>query len=245
MEITDAEVLRRCELFASLSEAEKRRLAGEVKRKKLKKGETLHTPFEKCTGITVASSGGLEISRVLASGDRAVIRQVVPYETFGEAVCQTGGCYPGWTHAVVDSIVLEVGYSSILSCCNSQSFLADYLRGIGGRIQMLLQRIECMSYRTLSKKLACYLLNRAQRGSHQTFVKTEMSITGMADFLGSSREALSRKISEFEKMGILRTEHRTIHILRPDVLEDLLYADFDSVLLNPGKKPASCNSPER
>ncbi|MGM0432685.1 MAG: Crp/Fnr family transcriptional regulator [Spirochaetota bacterium] len=208
------DVVLQCDLFSSLQVEEAEQLASSGIPRSLNRGEMLHTPLEQCSHVALVVSGSLELYRILASGDRVELRLAKPFDAIGAVACQSGSAYPAWVQAATHATVLEIPYEQILKCCTSRQFLVEYLRGIGKRMDGMLQRIECLSYRSLQKKLACYLL---QQGNHN------ISVTAAADYLGSSREAVSRMLSDFTQQGYIQKEHRKISRIDSDALEALLF----------------------
>jgi CRP-like cAMP-binding protein len=208
-------ILSGSELFAPLGEEEIARLADQVRIIRYEKSLTLYSPHDQCRVITLVAEGMLEIVRDLPSGDSAVLRQVFPCQTIGEAACATGSRYPGWVRTSLPSAVIEIPYESILMLCGSPLFLNRYLHGLGLRMQIMLEHVACLSSRTLRRKVACYLLNRGDRD--------HMSVTRMADYLGSSRESVSRVLSGLIRERLIVREGGSIRILDRESLELVRY----------------------
>jgi CRP-like cAMP-binding protein len=210
------QVLSSSQLFSRSGPDELESLARTLKLVRLKPGQVLYTPHQQCRAVTLVSEGLLEISRDLPSAQRVILRYVRPLESFGEAVCQTHSRYPGWIQAVESSAILEIPYSHILKLCESQSFLRHYLFGLGRHMEENLHHIECLSARSITQKVACYLLYHDQ---------SSITVTHMAEYLGCARESVSRVVSQFSSCGWIAKERGVITVCDRDQLELQAYGN--------------------
>lgn len=222
--------MQRSMLFASLNEDQQRGLLRKGTHKALQRGENLYTPYEFGRTICLVVSGTLSISFALPSGKRAILRHVTTGDTCGETACQTSDYYPGWIDAQVASSVIEIPYREILQACGEPQFLTSYLHGIGTRMRSMIHRLEFMSYKTLDRKLACFLLHSGSSSVRtrlndvyrdEGFVPIE-TVTYLADYFGNSRESVSRKLSEFEQRELIELVPGGILIKDPEGIEEVL-----------------------
>lgn len=208
------QVLSNSRLFSKLDSGQVGVLSRTVSRVQLPPGQMLYTPHQRCEAVTLVAEGLLEISRDLPSAQRVILRYVRPLESFGEAVCQTHSRYPGWIRAVEPSAVLVIPYKHILRLCESRSFLQHYLFGLGRHMEENLYHIECLSARSIARRVACYLLHHD---------RSSISVTQMAEYLGCARESVSRVVSQFASSGWISKDGGMITVGDRDQLEFQAY----------------------
>src|SRR5690625_4819227 len=107
MQLSDAEVLARCPLFAELQEGDLRALAGVALRRRLAEGEALFYVGDEAQGLHVVVSGRVKVFVVSpASGREVVLTVEHPYSAVAELVALDGGAYPASAEAATESEVL-------------------------------------------------------------------------------------------------------------------------------------------
>ena len=88
-------------------------------------------------------------------------------------------------------------------------------------MQFLIRRIEFLTMQSGKKKLVQYLLEEPKRGGR--FGKN-VSRDELASILGISRASLFRELASLTKQGLIALRDGEICLLRPDELEEILYA---------------------
>ncbi|HAK46200.1 MAG TPA: hypothetical protein DCO79_09830 [Spirochaeta sp.] len=167
----------------------------------LSAGEVLHDVHDSCSALGKVVGGKLRLSRLLSTGREIIIKEFVPGEIFAELLVFTGDNYPGWLIATIDSEIVEVDRGRVMEHLKDPKSLLSYISGISLKMNHLSDKIEIMSLKTVAQKIAYCLL---------TDGVLSLSVTRTADYLGCSREALSRAISELEKDGMIERRGRTI-----------------------------------
>ncbi|MBI9108979.1 MAG: Crp/Fnr family transcriptional regulator [Spirochaetales bacterium] len=179
----------------------------------LQKGEVLHSDYDKCSALGKVVSGKLRLSRPLSTGREIVLKEFLPEELFAELIVFTGENYPGWLIASEVSTVIEVDYQHVLDTLSSRDALVTFISGISKKMNHLRDKIEIISHKTVKQKIAFSLLTDGRLRLP--------SITQNADYLGCSREALSRALSELEAAGVIVREKGAIRIKDRKSLEEL------------------------
>ncbi len=188
---------------------------GKIKR--LKKGEVLHNPTDKCVALGRVEGGNLKFSRILSNGKEIVIREFCPGELFAELIVFTGEYYPGWLIASEDSYVTEVPLPPLLEYLKESDSLISFISGISQKLSHLSKTIEILSLKTIRQKIA-YTLLLHQRSEFEI----PPNISEYAVRLGCSREAVSRALAEMESEKIIIRDDKDIKIAQLELLEDLL-----------------------
>lgn len=158
---------------------------------------------------TIAPDGSALTYAILGSGD-----------SFGETTILTGH----WLRATVEALEpTEVRY---LSAEQFEQLLREHpdfalalLRILAERIRQSEERVFHISRLKLSQRIAHALLGLAQTVGEQTDEGIEIHLTHqeIADYVGASREAVSRTLSRWARKGWLTTNRKSIIIkdLRP------------------------------
>jgi len=164
------------------------RLFEDGRRIELSKGGILHDVHHECRALGKVVSGKLRLSRLLTSGREIILKEFGPGEIYAELIVFSGEKYPGWLIASEQTTVVEVGYANVLEHLQERDALIEFVTGISKKLTHLTNRIEIMSLKTVKQKVAFSLLSENSISLP--------SITDWADYLGCSREALSRAVSE-------------------------------------------------
>ena len=88
-------------------------------------------------------------------------------------------------------------------------------------MQFLIRRIGFLTMQSGKKKLVQYLLEEPDKG--RAFGKN-VSRDELASILGISRASLLRELAGLTKQGLIALRDGEICLLRPDELEEILYA---------------------
>ncbi|MDC7227890.1 MAG: Crp/Fnr family transcriptional regulator [Spirochaetales bacterium] len=180
----------------------------------LTEGEVLHNEHESCKALGRVESGRLRLTRQLSSGREIILKEFSPGEIFAELIVFTGAQYPGWLIATEKTTVLEVERKRVIEHLKDHDSLLEFITGISAKLNNLTSKIEIMSFKTVQQKIAyCILMN----GSLPL-----PSVTRTADYLGCSREALSRAISELEHSGAITRASGSLTTKNERLLEELI-----------------------
>jgi CRP-like cAMP-binding protein len=136
---------------------------------------------------------------------------------FGELLALAGGNYRGWLIAEEPSRIRELGRLELISLLNKEQFRQFYFNEISRRVTKMTEKIEILSHQKILDRLVLFLLQQ-NRGSGPF----RFNVTGTAEVLDCSREALSRALSELERTGAVRREQNLITIIDEPALEELL-----------------------
>ena len=154
-------------------------------------------------------SGAVQITMDDIDGNHILMANVAPGATFAEAMSCTGV-----TESPIDAIaaqectVLWLQGAPLLE----PSFLADplcarfsssFIRVMADRSLRFNDRIQVLSKKTIREKLITFFSQQAvYQKSHDIVLAMDRS--GLADYLGVERSALSRELSNMQKAGMLR-----------------------------------------
>jgi CRP-like cAMP-binding protein len=185
------------------------------------KESVIHTQMEKCTSVGFILEGTLRMTKIFSTGKEFVIRNLSAGEMFGELICFAGINYPCWIVATENSIIFEITTESMLTLLQKRTFLRSFMKSISKKSLHLINTIELLSLKKVEQKLAYNLLLQYEREGQSSFTM-QVTVTELAAQLGSSREAVSRALSELESLQCIKRDGAKIMILNHEKLENIL-----------------------
>ncbi|MBL7005633.1 MAG: Crp/Fnr family transcriptional regulator [Spirochaetia bacterium] len=185
------------------------------------KEAVVHTQMEKCTSVGFLLKGTLRMTKILSTGKEFVLRNLTSGEMYGELICFAENTYPCWIVATEKSIIFEIPTESMFTLLQKNPFLRAFMKSLSEKSLHLTNTIELLSLKKVNQKLAYCLLLYSEREGLSSF-KLEVSVTDLAAQLGSSREAVSRALSELENLGYIKREGAKVIILHHAELENML-----------------------
>ena len=158
--------------------------------------------------IGIVLSGSVQIIQVDYNGNRSLLNEVSPSETFCEsfAVAEMDSV-PVSIVASEPSYIMLIDCSHILSTCsNSCGFhhqlIYNLMKDIATKNIMLHQRLEITSNRTTREKILTYLSFQSKKAGSRSF-DIPFDRQELADYLEVDRSGLSNEISKLRDEGVL------------------------------------------
>jgi len=188
--------------------------------KTYEKGQMIYMAGDSKRKLYVIHKGKVKISRITESGKEQVIRILGPGEFMGELslfstkdLKDNGEALEKTTMCIIDGEALKnlmIKYPTI-------GF--KVMEELSQRLERTETLIENISLYSVEKRLAQTLLNMSNaRGE----VVLKMSKRDLASHIGMSQETLSRKLSAFQELGIIRLiGHRRVIIENKSALEEI------------------------
>jgi CRP/FNR family transcriptional regulator len=205
--------IRELPLFSELSVEELRRIMLHSAIRNYQRGEFIFIQGDEYRGFYVVLKGRIKVFKTNRDGKEQIVHLLGPREVFAETPLFTGGAYP------VDAVALE---TTMLLCVGKTGFL-DLLRGnsdlclrmLGGfakRLREMATRLEEISLKEVTPRLARYLLEEASRSPAHNTVELTISKATLAAFLGTIPETLSRSFRQLETSGAITVNGRLVTI---------------------------------
>lgn len=156
-------------------------------------------------------------------GNMLVLHQVQSGEFFGSLVGGSAVETSAQVEAVVDSRGVQFATISILRLMESYACVGVAItRQLANRIDAMRVRMVETSMLSATGRICAELLRRARRAPDMTIrplpVFAELAVT-----VQSTRETVSRTVSQLEKRGVLRREPGGLVVVAPHRLEEQVY----------------------
>jgi CRP-like cAMP-binding protein len=190
-----------------------RACASEVR---IQAGDTAFLEGDRSGRVVIVEAGVLRVSAVAPTGEELLIAFRGPGEILGEQSLLDGAGHGQTVRAVTDARVLSVG---------GEAFL-DLLATRPG-VSMALHRAHVQRLReadAMRLELATMdVEGRIARRLADLYASTEnadvvISQQELANWVGASREAVTKGLAKLRRRGVLETSRGSIHITDPDGL---------------------------
>ena len=189
-------------------------------------GAVLFVEGQTPRGIFILCSGKVKLSTTSKEGKVLILKQAVAGEVFGLSAAISGTNYEMTAETEVPCQLNFIGRQNFMALLQKES-------EIGMRVALWLSREFQGAYRDIhdlvlarssSGKLARLLLSCPSRGilqSQETHLKSAMTHEEMAQRIGSSRETVTRLLSDLKKKRLIRLDGATLVIRDRTGLEAL------------------------
>jgi len=214
-----AGVLRRCQLFEDLPEADLMAVAGACGVRALAKGEYLFREGEPAEGFYVIQSGVVSVHRITPDGREQVICFFRPYESFAEATLVTIDTYPANAVATEPTQVIVVRRSEFRDLIARRPELAlRMLSSMSQHLKHLVQLLQDLKGRQIEARLADWILQHAPpcpARDEPAVLELPVSKKVLAGQLGVTSETLSRTLARFRDEGSIVVDGKRITLSDP------------------------------
>jgi CRP/FNR family transcriptional regulator, dissimilatory nitrate respiration regulator len=217
--------LRGCQLFAGLPPADLHAVADITVIKALDKGDYLFREGAAAVGFYLVQKGAINVHRVNAAGKEQVIHIFRAGESLAEATLATLSGYPADARALESSQVLLIQKAGFLALLKRQPELAlRMLASMSVHLRALVGQLEDLTLKDVETRLANWLIKRCPDANSTRPVALELKTTKrvLAAELGTVSETFSRTLAKFRQQKLLTVKGKTVTVLSPARLTDLL-----------------------
>ncbi len=182
-------------------------------------GEAIFRQGEAAEQIFFVLSGKVHLERIDHDGHQTVLCQHAAGDCFCPLAVLDGGPQLGTARALAPTTVLWASREEFETVCDQHpEFLRWLHRKCFGHVRHIVRRMETSMFHSVQERLIWTLLEHAQpqeegpplvRATHQD----------LAQWVGTSRETISRELAALRKEGLIRSGRGRIWLLRPDALQ--------------------------
>ena len=213
-------------IFAELEHEELDRLFAELTRRTFQKGEVIFHQDDPGNRLYFLVEGLVTISIVSRDGRENDIALMNPGDCFGEMSVLDGGSRSA------TAIAVEATETMTLSRDDFLSFLREHTSMAVQIIKLLVHRLRTtdemmgdMVFMDVPARVAKKLMDLAHTNRSSPTPDGHITVPigqeELSRLVGSSREAVTRALATYRRMGVLTTSHRMIRITDPQGLEKL------------------------
>lgn len=185
------------------------------------RGQDLFRQGDAGDAIYLLKSGSLEVSTLSEDGRKLALNILRGGDIFGEIALLDGGRRSATVTALEDSVALRVSRQRMLSEFSTNPGLAMELMGLLiQRVRWISGQLENHALNSLEIRLArrlIYLAEQLPDGHGHIAV----SQSELADHVSATREAVSKKISQWKLLGVVDIGRGKIYVLNGRALYEI------------------------
>jgi CRP-like cAMP-binding protein len=198
----DPELLQRVPLFARLNAGAVRELAARSTLRVFEPDEVLWHAGAEPRGFFVILEGTVRVVRAV-QGRQHVVHAEGAGGTLGDVALFEGTTYPATAIAESRTTCVAVTRDGLIAAIRQDPELALGLLGrLAARVRHVIGRLDGLAARSVSARLAGYLLERRERAGTDVFTLGG-SQTAVAEELGTVREVLGRGLRRLRERGLI------------------------------------------
>ena len=208
--------------FARLERAEIERVAETAVPRSYRAGETLFREGDLGDACYVLTSGAVRVTRTHSDGRTVVLAQLRPPAMLGEMAMFGSAPRSATAETVEDTTALAILAGDMRRLLMSRPMLAmAMLEEMAERVRKADDQVSQRSFRNVPGRIAEALL--VQVGEREDEALVELTHAVLADMAGTSRETVSRFLSQLEKAGVLSCGRRQVTVHHPQALRNYIY----------------------
>ncbi|WP_352420067.1 Crp/Fnr family transcriptional regulator [Proteiniborus sp.] len=219
------EYLKKIPLFVGMNNDELHKLERITKERTYKKGSAIIVEGENSENVFIIKSGKVKIFKTSSDGREIILDIKGKSKIFAEVTLFEGGTNPATVVALEDCIILSINNDDLEEIIKENPDMAlNIIKVLNKRLKEAQSRIKNMALNDTYVRTAQALLKLMERygietedGAFELSLKlTREELAGLA---GTSRETVSRALSQFSKENAIKVIGRKIIILDKNKLK--------------------------
>ena len=220
------DALRNHFLFRHLKDADLKKLGALARHQEFADGQPIFAKGDPASGMSAVLRGRVRIVSYSIDGKEVVLRVVEPGEVFGEIALIDGSERTADAVASGDTRLLCLDRRDFLPFLEANPGLSvELLKVLCKRLRATSEQLEDFSFLDLRARLAKCLLHLADRYGETdgagTRITLPLSQQFLAAMMGTSREAVNKRLREWEREGVLALGRESVTLLDRDSLEQI------------------------
>ena len=218
------ESLRRCALFAHVSDDGLRAIAGQMRRRRFRRNEVIFHQGDIGDSLQVVASGGVKIVLPSSEGDEAIIASLQPGDFFGELALLDGSPRSTTATALEATETLALPREAFQALLLNDPKLVDALfRALARELRRLTGHVEELHFLDLAGRLSIRLVRLARNAERVSDGRAELdwpfTQSDLAAMIGGTRQSVNKLLSGLVDAGLVSIERDTLVIHDLDALE--------------------------
>jgi CRP-like cAMP-binding protein len=228
--LLDRSVIRGFDLFRAMSDENLDAVLSTVQVRQLAVGEAAFEQGQPAREFFMLLNGHLKVMQITPDGQQVVVRHVHPGDVFGIAKAIRRRDYPATAEAVTESLVLSWLASQWDDFVALNPTLAsNALEAVGERLQEAHTRIRELSTQEVERRVAHCLLRLIRKAGRPTpdglLVDFPVTRQDIAEMTGTTLHTVSRLMSAWETLGLVKSARRKIIVVDRPALAALAEGD--------------------
>ncbi|MCG0275125.1 MAG: Crp/Fnr family transcriptional regulator [Thermosediminibacteraceae bacterium] len=212
------EALKKVFIFSDLSDDELAKIKGLINTRNYKKGSVIFFEGEPGEAVYFVKSGKVKVYKADGEGREYILHFFGEGDVFAEAVLLEGGPYPATAEAVEDSTVGFIKNEDLEHLIKQTPDLAmKIIKIMASRLRDSQEKIKNLAFGDTYNRIACFLhricLDHGKTTSRGIEIELPVTRQELAALVGTSRETVSRILSQMKKDGIIDIDRQKIIVL--------------------------------
>lgn len=206
-------------IFSSLTLEEMNEIASITESRTYEKGEMIYMSGDQTDKLYVLHLGLVKLTQYSLSGKEQVIRLLKPGDFMGEYNLFSKKSFEENSEAVKKSTMCIIEGQKLRQLMQKNPSIAfKIIEEMTERLVRAERLLKNVAIESVEKRIADKLLALADECN---IVRLDMPKKDLASMMGMSAETLSRKLTKFEKMKIIKQNKYEIAILNEDALFEI------------------------
>ncbi len=207
-------------IFSFLSDQELKKIVDMTGHKSYKKGDLLCSEGEKSNTLFIINEGGVKISKLTKDGKEQIVHIFTSGDFFGElSLFSSNETYNFDVYAISDLKICTLTKQNMDEILmNNPEISLKLLQVITKRLTQTENLAQNLATNDAEIRIAYMLLEFAEKYGIPTDlglqVKLPINREEMANYVGVTRETISRKLSIFEELGIITLKGNKLLIIK-------------------------------
>ncbi len=196
-----------------------------VAERRFRAKDTIFTPGDPDDQLYFVIEGTIRLYKIYGDYKEATTALLKDRGVFGKLSLVEGRWQDVFAEAVSDLRVAAVQKATITEVIKRHpDFAVKLFSSFSERLRQSDEVIESLLHREVSTRLATLLLNLGERFGEQNGVGTQLDMRlthqDLANMIASTREAVSKVMSELQREGAIKVENRKIVLVDKDALAE-------------------------
>lgn len=220
------DILSQVPFFASLSLDDVAEVNSLFREEGHAAGETIYFAGDPATRLYVVAAGKVKLIRHTLSGQDVVLDILTPGEFFGSLSALGDGEHPDTAQAQTMCCVLGIAAEDFQTILERYPGVAvRVLNMVTARLKAAHETVRQLSAHPVEQRIAATLLKLAEKlGEEQDdglLIQVPLSRQDLAEMTGTTSETASRVMSQFRKVGLVRSGRQWVAILDREGLAEI------------------------
>jgi len=174
-----------------------------IKKKNFAKGSIIFRAGENALNLYVILNGQVKIYRTTSDGKERTLNIMQAEDVVGEAPMFEGDTYPADCKALTDVEMIPISRTQILTLIRKDPAIALKMLALQAKkLREFTQKLEQLKGKKIKDRLVDLL--------NQESLPKNISVQNLANYLGASRENVSRILSKLIKLKLITKQRRVI-----------------------------------
>ncbi len=221
----DINFLKKFIFFSDMEDRELSQITKFIKTCHYPEGYNIFFEGEEGTGVYFLKEGRVKVIKSSLSGKEQILDILNPGQIFGEVILFGIDKYPATTRTM-DNVTVGVLSKELFKDYfkNNQQFAWAMLQEMAQKLYRSQRKIKSLGLRNTKGRVAFLILElfSKQGDNPKKNVSLDINQQEMSDYIGTSRETVSRTLSQFRKQGLIELQRNHLTILDIEGLRKML-----------------------